>query len=318
MSASTIRRGAVLDVDHERLLDDIALSAELGLQAVRIDVPWATGQPRPGSFDGDTFERVTIAAQAARAAGVEPWLRLLQPAIPHWFDDEGGFTDDRNAAMWWPRWVEVVADQLGEVAAGWVPFEAPFAMSTRLMPDDPRRHVDVLHTMVIAWRDAWRLLRGVHPVATSLDVAIERPVENTPDGRDEAARRDQLRWGLWLKGFHDGIVRVPGQGDRELPDFAGSLDVLGIAVRRDIETSIVRSADHGLDKPIAITFRPNGDTDPQRSADISAMWRSVRMVAGDIPIHSVTIAPFADLPGAPGVVTVDRELKDSGHAFVTE
>ena len=311
-------RGAVLDVHHERLLDDIALAAQIGLKVVRIDVPWAAAQPRAGGVDGGVFEMLHAAAEAAHAAGVAPWFRLLQPAIPHWFDDEGGFTDDRLTARWWPRWVELAADHLGEVAAGWVPFEAPFAMCNRLMPHDPPRQVDVMHTMVVAWRDAWRLLRGVHPVATSLDVAAERPLENTPDARDEAQRRDHLRWGLWLKGFHDGMVRIPGRGDRELADFAGSLDVVGIAIRRDIETSIVRTADHGLDRPIAITFRPLGDNDGERAHNVTAMWRDVNMVAGDIPIHSVTVTPFADLPGAPGVVTADRELKDSGHAFVTE
>lgn len=313
----SVARGAVLDVHQERLLDDISLAAQLGLRSVRLDVPWALAQPKAGAIDGDVIERVQIAAGAARAAGVEPWLRLLQPAIPHWFDDEGGFTDDRNAAHWWPRWVETAADHLGEVAAGWVPFEAPFAMSRRLMPDDLARQVDVLHTMVVAWRDAWRLLRGVHPVATSLDVAIERPIDNSPDARDEARRRDHLRWGLWLRGFHDGMVRVPGRADRELADFAGSLDVLGLALRKDLETCIIRTADHGLDIPISITFRPTGDTDGDRALDIRATWRVIGELSADLPLHSVTITPFADLPGAPGVVTADRELKDSGDAFVS-
>jgi len=206
---------------------------------------------------------VHSACDTARSLGVAPWLRLLQPAIPLWFDDEGGFTDDRNAAKWWPRWVEAVSDRLGEVAAGWVPFEAPYAMCVRLAPDDLRQQGDVLHTLLVAWRDAWRLLHGVHPVATSLDVATERPTDESPAARAEAKRRDQMRWDAWLRSLTDGIARVPGRAEREMPDLAGSLDVLGVALRREVEGSIVRVADHGLDLPIAVTFRPTADTDAE-------------------------------------------------------
>ena len=41
-----MKRGAVLDVRTERLLDDVALAAEMGLTMVRLDVPWALAQPR--------------------------------------------------------------------------------------------------------------------------------------------------------------------------------------------------------------------------------------------------------------------------------
>ena len=155
----SIARGATLTSAGSRLADDLAYAAELGLQEVRLDVPWALAQPKAGAYDGDVFEQVHAAALAARGLGLQPWFRLLQPAIPKWFDNDGGFTDDRTAGHWWPRWVELVAEQLGEGAAGWVPFEAPYAMAQRLVPDDPRRHGELMHTLVVAWRDAWRLLR---------------------------------------------------------------------------------------------------------------------------------------------------------------
>jgi hypothetical protein len=232
-----------------------------------------------------------------------------------WFDDEGGFTDDRTAATFWPRWVELVADRLGDVAAGWVPLEAPFAMCNRLMPDDPRRHGEVVHHVMVAWRDAWRILRGPLPVATSLDVAVERPADESPQAREEAARRDQLRWGLWLQGFTDGVVRIPGRADRSLDDLQGACDVLGLAVRSDVETCLYRVAEHGLDRPLALTYRPLGDTDGDRAKQVEAMWNEVHRASQQLDIRSVTITPFADTAGAPGIVTKDREVKDSGAAF---
>ncbi|MEY4172985.1 MAG: hypothetical protein RI900_150 [Actinomycetota bacterium] len=314
----TIARGAVLSAYSDRLLDDVALAAEHGFGGVRLDVPWALAQPRAGTFDGDVFERLRMAATSAAAAGLPTWFRLLQPAIPHWFDDEGGFTDDRAAGVWWPRWVELVADRLGDVAAGWVPFEAPFGMCERLCPDDPRRHGEITHTVVVAWRDAWRVLHGSTPVACSLDVAVERPADESPRARAEANRRDQLRWGLWLQGLTDGVVRIPGRAERPLAELAGSVDVIGLALRRDVETCLYRAAEYGLGLPMAVTHVAEGATDAERSHRITAMWREVHRAAEQLPVQAVWAMPFVDGQGSPGLVTTDRELKDSGHAFLRD
>jgi fructose-1-phosphate kinase PfkB-like protein len=115
-STQHLGAGWVDRLNAERLLDDIALAAEIGFTVVRLDVPWAEAQPRAGAFDGDVFERVHGAAQAARSAGLQPWFRLLQPTVPWWFDNEGGFTDDGTAGHWWPRWVELAAERLGDVS----------------------------------------------------------------------------------------------------------------------------------------------------------------------------------------------------------
>lgn len=313
----TILRGAVLSAYTDRLFDDIALAAELGLTSVRLDVPWALAQPRAAGVDGGTFERLRMAAEAAAASGMSTWFRLLQPEVPHWFDDEGGFTDERTASTWWPRWVELVADRLGDVADGWVPIEAPFGMCRRLVPDDHRRHGEVTHHVMVAWRDAWRILHGSVPVSTSLDVAVERPMNDSAEARAAANRLDHLRWALWLRGLADGVVRIPGRADRVLPDLAGSVDMVGLALRRDVETCLFRAAEYGLERPLAVFYRPEGDADGERAQQVTAMWREVHRAAEQITLHAVSITPFVDAPGQPGVVTADRELKDSGHAFLT-
>ena len=316
----SIARGVVVSSDGardgERLHDDLAFAAELGLTHVRLDVPWAAAQPKEGRIDGGVMESLHAAALAARAAGLQPWFRLMQADVPHWFDDEGGFADDRTAGLWWPRWVEAVADHLGEVAAGWVPFEAPFAMAKRIKPDDPRKHGDVMHNLVIAWRDAWRILRGGPPVATSLDVLTERPTGPSQRDLDESRRRDQLRWGLWLDGLSHGNVRIPGRYDREVPDLAGSCDILGLAVRGDVANMLDRAADQGPERPLAIMFRPSGDTDTARADSIATMWSDVRTAARSYDITSVTITPLLDGPGRLGIATAERRLKDAGEAFL--
>ncbi len=310
------RRAASIITQGSRRADDLAFAAELGLSEVRLDVPWAAAQPKAGAIDGDVFEQAHSAASLARGLGLQPWFRLLQPTIPNWFDNDGGFTDARTAGHWWPRWVELVAEQLGEVAAGWVPFEAPYALSHRLIPNDPRRHGELMNTLTIAWRDAWRILRVGPPVATCIDVAIERPSNSSEEEVQEAHRRDQLRWGLWLEGLRDGVVRIPGRADKHLADLDGACSIVGLAIRGDVEAGLHRAGEQGPERPMAVTFRAVGESDGQRAQSVTTMWRDVRRCAGELNIASVTITPFTDAPDRPGIATDRRELKDSGQAFL--
>ena len=316
-----LTRGAIIafDVDQpSRLHDDLALAASIGIASVRLDVPWARTQPRAGVLDGDAVEAVLEAATTAAGLGLAPWLRLLQPQTPTWFDDEGGFTDERTAGRWWPRWVESCADVFGDVAAGWVPFETPFAMARRLVPADPRRHGELMDALVVAWRDAWRILRGGPPVMTSLDVAVVRPANDSPEAEEAAGRIDQLRWGVWLDGLREGTYFIPGRAERELADLQGACDIVGLAVRDDVETVLYRAAEQGpAERPMALTFRPLGTTDAERARSVQTMWREARRAGEELTIASVTITPFVDHPPvADAIATPAGELKDSGQAFV--
>lgn len=316
-----ISRGVTVTSTGERRLDDLAFAAEIGLTHVRLDVPWVLAQPKAGAVDGGVMEDLLTTAQEARRLGLLPWFRLLQPQVPNWFDDVGGFTDDKAAGQWWPRWVQAAAEHLGEVAAGWVPFEAPYGMVQRLAPDDGRRQSELFHTLMVAWRDAWRILRGGPPVATSLDVADERPTGPTQAHLDAARRRDHLRWDLWLHGLARGVVDIPGRARVELPDLAGACDVLGIAVRRKVGEALHRCADQGPERPLAVTFRPPGTTDSECAGAISEMWRDVCEASSGITVTAVTATPFLDAPepgGQLGLATGSRRLKDAGEAFLAD
>lgn len=308
--------------DLPRLFDDMAFAAELRLGAVRIDAPWATLQPRAGVLHGAPIESLRQALIAAHDLGLRPWVRLLQVEVPHWFDDEGGFADARNAARWWPRWIEQIAGSIGDLAAGWVPFEAPYAMAARLQPDDARQHGELMYTLVVAWRDAWRILRSGPPVATSLDVRTERPHDSSPEAAAAARRRDQLRWALWLRGFTDGVVRIPGRAERPLTDLEGACDVLGVAVRGEVESVLHRVAEQAPDRSVAVLLRPDGASDAARAESIAAMRRDVDGARTALDVSMVMVTPFLDRVDANGTVienglaTATRRLKDAGEAFV--
>jgi hypothetical protein len=304
-------------------LDDLALLAELGCTHVRLTVPWTRLLPRPDSINGTVVEHIRLVCETSRQRGLEPWLQLLEPAVPNWFDDEGGFTDHRAAGRWWPRYTEVAADVFGDLIAGWVPFEAPFAMAKRLVPlDDGRRHGELMETLVVAWRDAWRILAGGPPVACSLDVATPQEIRSRwvdPDGSledpvraGEARREEDLRW-LWMRALRDGVLSIPGRTDRRIADLAGSCDVIGLAVRSGVETCLYRAAERGPERPLCVTYRVAGDSDRVRADRLSGALVEITRAADELPMAHVTFTPFTDGPAGPGLVTARGEVTDAAR-----
>ena len=132
-----------------RWREDLALLAEAGITAVRFPFDWSRLQPRPGRFDDDWRELYGDALDLAASLGVEVWPCLFEGVQPAWFDDEGGFADDRAATRWWPAWVEAVADHFGDRVAGWVPLDDPVGHAARASGGDSLRHQAVLHNLLV-------------------------------------------------------------------------------------------------------------------------------------------------------------------------
>ena len=290
--------GAVVGVrlaeSDTALVDDVEIATGLALDHVRLTVPWSVAQPKPGTLDGGVVEQVRGTAQAVRGVGGRLWLCLLSPEVPRWFENEGGFTDESTARHWWPRWVETIADAVGDDVGGWVPFEAPFAMAERLVPGDPRRHGVLVDTLLTAWRDAWRLLQGPVPVATSLDVRTVVIPRDDVVAAEAARRAEHLPWHTWLRALRDGTITIPCRADHELADMAGACDQLGIAVSGsgtsvDLEPLLHRTAEQGPDRPLAVTFRPVGPDLDARAETVDHVIRQCRRLAGSVPLARLTI-----------------------------
>ena len=319
----TLAKGLVVPASHTdrtRAHEDIVLLAQLGAATVRVGVDWSWMQPSPGAIDGDAAEFYTGLIQTARSAGVTPQLALLEREVPKWFDNEGGFGDDKWAGHWWPRWVQACAETFGDGVGGWAPIDHPLSIANRLYPKDPRRHGDVLDTLVTAWRDAWRILRGGPPVFTTFGLEIVRPVDQTIPAEQDAKRLDQIRFRLWLQGLRDGTVSIPGRADREVADLAGSFDVLGLMVRHERDTlGLLHRAAEQIDlsgKPMAVTLVLPSGTDADRELVIERYIQQTGEAATGLPLQSVMVSPTFDISGDErGLITRDRDLKDSGRLF---
>jgi hypothetical protein len=319
----TIARGVVVPATHldrDRAHEDIVLLGQLGATSVRVGVDWAWMQPTAGAVDGDAVEFYAGLTQTARAAGVSLQFTLLDREVPRWFDNEGGFGDDKWAGHWWPRWVETCADTFGDAVGGWVPIEHPLSVANRLFPNDPRRHGDVLDTVITAWRDAWRILHGGPPIITSFGLEIVRPVDQTIPAEHAAKRLDQIRFRLWLRGLRDGIATIPGRADREVADLAGSFDVLGVMVRHERDTlGLLHRAAEQIDlsgKPMTVTLVTPAGTDADRELVIERFVAVTDEAATGLPLQATLVNPTFDVTGDErGVITRDRDLKDSGRLF---
>lgn len=318
-------RGVVLPgdvVDRDRLVEDLALLAELGVDQVRIGVDWTWLQPKPGDLHGAAVEAYLAALTAGRRLGLTVHLGLLERAVPTWFDNEGGFTDARFALHHWPRWVEACAEAFGDAVGGWVPMDHPLGLANSIVPDDPRRHGEVLDTLVTAWRDAWRILRGGPPVVTAYGVEVVRPADQTVQAAAAARRVDQLRWRLWLQSLRDGTVSIPGRADRDVADLAGACDVVGVVIRHeaDVLGLLHRTAEMAPDRPLAVTYLLPEGLDKDRDPAVERYLAGAGEAAAELDLATVAISPVFDPTAtdrpARGVITRDRELKDSGRRFL--
>jgi beta-glucosidase len=217
-------------------LDELLLLADRGLTHVRLDLDWTSVVPSGGRVDGGALDEIVQTVEAVRGGGLQVWAVLHDRPLPGWFVDEGSFADDRNRG-WWSRWVELAADAIGDLVAGWVPLAEPVAWATDAylagtappFRRDAEAFSEALRGVHLAWRDAWRILRGGgSAVATCHRVGPVHAADATVTARQQTRLVDAVLWGSWVAGLRDGILRIPGRADEEVADLAGSGDLLGI------------------------------------------------------------------------------------------
>lgn len=317
-SANTDDRSSSGNGFHTRFADDLEALASHGIRRVRLGFDWSRLQPHSGMGDdlnGEWVEWYRDVLQAAHTVGVEVWAGLLERHVPRWFDDERGFRDSRTADRHWPRFVEASAEAFGDLVSGWFPIDDPIGTAARLEPDDPVRHGEVVEILVRAWRDAWRVLRGGPPVAGSFSVRTVRPIDESVPAAEAARREDHLRWKTFLRGLRDGTLVIPGRPDREIPDLAGAIDVVGVRFRTDLaaDTTIDdeslrrwqerallmlhRVADEGPDLPMSIAaWRASRTRRSENARDAEVLAEATRRAvdqarADGLPIETVFIEP---------------------------
>ncbi len=225
--------------------EDFAQFAELGLTHHRLSLDWARLEPTPGRHDPEAVEHYRAVLTAARDAGLDVWACLHHFALPGWFsEDEGGFLDERARSLTWPRHVDWVGETFGDLVAGWKPVNEPVAYSLLgwlmgLIPpgrQDLGRFIEALESVLLANHEAWRVLRsGDQPTCTIHSLMPAYPVWPEDDDRqkvpamDNARLVDDLVWRSWIRAQNEGVLELPGRAPIEVPDMAGSFDLIGFS-----------------------------------------------------------------------------------------
>lgn len=287
--------------------DDFALLADHGLTHHRLSLEWARLEPEQGRHDADVIEHYRRVLEAAADAGVAVWVCLHHFSLPGWFaDDLGGFVDDKARGYHWPRHVDFVAETFGDLVFGWKPINEPVAYALlgwligSFPPGrrDPAKFGDALRAMHLANHEAWRLLKGGdRPVATVYNLAPVVPRTDMPEVVAYADRLDETLWG-WTSALTEGLLRIPGRAPEEIPDMAGSFDLVGFSYYN------AYGVDAGEEGPVVVPYPADARVGPMGYAPWSeGLGEVLRRLADELPGRALLVAEH-------GVGTTDDDWRE--------
>lgn len=159
--------------DHWNRVDqDTALLASLGVRHYRLGLEWARIEPNPGEFDSVALQHYRDELSGLRAAGITPLVTLHHFNDPVWYSDEGGFLGSK-ALEYFIDYVEYVARGLGDLVSEWITINEPnvFALSSYYEGNWPPGHRSIPKFLRIqtqlarAHIHAYRLLHELIPNA---------------------------------------------------------------------------------------------------------------------------------------------------------
>ena len=127
-----IRNGETGDVacDHyTRWREDVALMAELGLQAYRFSISWSRVLPAgEGRVNEQGLAFYDGLVDALLEHGIEPWVTLHHWDLPLALYERGGW-ESPESPRWFAEFARVVAERLGDRVETWLTLNEPQVMA---------------------------------------------------------------------------------------------------------------------------------------------------------------------------------------------
>jgi beta-glucosidase len=221
-----------------RYREDFALLASLGLTHHRLSIEWARIEPEPGRRDPSAVSHYRDVLQAAREAGVTPWVCLHHFTLPRWFAAAGGFLVERNRTEHWRRHVEFVAETFADSVGGWQPVNEMNIYAylgwrgARFPPgrNDSDEWALASEAIHLATAEAAARLRETRKtVASIFSLSALVAQDDEPATHSRLAKMRESLWSPGLGLFREGVLRVPGRKPVTRPDLAGCFDWLGFS-----------------------------------------------------------------------------------------
>ncbi|MGW7065905.1 GH1 family beta-glucosidase [Streptomyces sp. NPDC054855] len=201
--------GDVAVEHYHRYRDDVALMADLGLNAYRFSVSWSRVQPTgrgPAVQRGLDFYRRLVDELLAK--GIKPALTLYHWDLPQELEDAGGWPA-RETAYRFAEYAGFVAEALGDRVESWITLNEPWCSaflgygSGVHAPGrtDPAAALQAAHHLNLAHGLGTQALRAALPararVAVSLNSSVVRAVSDSPEDQDARRRIDNLANGVF-------------------------------------------------------------------------------------------------------------------------
>ncbi|KMS90796.1 GH1 family beta-glucosidase [Streptomyces sp. NRRL WC-3725] len=225
-------------VDHyHRYRDDVALMAELGLNAYRFSVSWPRVQPTgrgPAVQRGLDFYRRLVDELLAR--GIAPALTLYHWDLPQELEDAGGWPE-RDTAFRFAEYAQLVGEALGDRVEQWITLNEPWCSAFLGYASgvhapgrtDPAASLRAAHHLNLGHGLAVSALRAAMParnrIAISLNSSVVRPLSQDPADLAAARRIDDLANGVFHRPLlHGEYPSSLLEATRSLTDWSYVLD----------------------------------------------------------------------------------------------
>lgn len=248
--------------DHyHRYRDDIALMADLGLQAYRFSIAWPrilpTGTGAVNAAGLDFYDRLV---DTLLERGITPYATLYHWDLPQPLQDQGGWVN-RATVDAFANYTEVISRRLTDRIKHWMTINEPWCVSLLSYGtgehapgmQDWKAALQASHHVLLAHGRAVEVLRanGAEQVGIVLNFEWVDAISDSPEDRTAAQRRDGFfnRWfaePVFLGQYPEDMwafygANVPQIHDGDLKIISTPIDFLGVNY---YSRSIIGAGDH--------------------------------------------------------------------------
>lgn len=248
--------GDVAADHYHRWEEDVALMAELGLQAYRFSIAWPRILPAgTGAVNAAGLDFYDRLVDALLAHDVEPYVTLYHWDLPQALEDAGGWPNRDLIVDAFADYTRVVAERLGDRVTHWITHNEPWVAafvgyqwgSHAPGRQDTTAALHAMHNLLLAHGRAVDALRATIDreiqVGITLNLAPIHPATDSKADRDAARRMDALLNRSFLDPLYQGryaeeFTALTEQMGGEFPEIRDGdmalisqpLDFLGINV----------------------------------------------------------------------------------------
>ena len=211
--------------DHwNRVAEDTRIMKGLGVNAYRLSLEWSRIEPTEGSFSAAALAHYRDEITRLRKAGIDPMVTLHHFSNPLWFEDSGGWTDERAVSRF-ERYAEHVVRALGDLVSTWVTINEPnvylvFGYVAGTWPPGEQnigRFISGARVMIRAHIAAYRKIhetrKSMGLAGTKVGVAhhlrIFDPMNGTAGERFACFLQNRLFHEVFVTGMSEGRYLLP-------------------------------------------------------------------------------------------------------------